>query len=123
MPLDPSYEQLITVNRETFAQGDYETACHVLMAVLERAHYLDNQQYLASVARLADEQLKSLQSRTLPARFVAEEGRRQKTLISLYSSIVQQSAAWRDLLHHRHQREAHQSQSVHEQPAERPSER
>ncbi|HKS96669.1 MAG TPA: methylmalonyl-CoA mutase family protein, partial [Terriglobia bacterium] len=35
MPSDPNYQRLLSVNWETFAQGDYETACHTLMAALE----------------------------------------------------------------------------------------
>lgn len=109
MPSDSSYERLLAVSQETFAQGDYETACHTLTAALERARYLQDADALTKVERLASEQLAALSHMTLPGRFAAERGVRQKSLQSLYRSILQQCTAWRDLVDHWRQRRARSS--------------
>lgn len=107
LPSDSSYERLLAVSQETFAQGDYETACHTLTAALDRARYLQDADALTNVERLASEQLAALSRMTLPGRFAAERGVRQKSLQSLYRSILQQCTTWRDLVDHWRQRRAH----------------
>ncbi|HEY7122926.1 MAG TPA: hypothetical protein VH540_03145 [Ktedonobacterales bacterium] len=107
MTTDPSFEQLLQVNQETFAQGDYETACHTLMAAMDRARYLNAHQHLKTVEQLADEQMAALHPMELPGRFSAERRVRKQSLHSLYSSIIQQCASWEQLVLHWREHHSH----------------
>lgn len=110
-----------------FAQGDYETACHSLMAALDRASYLKDSQALISVSQLADEQLAALQQKDLPIRLASEGEVRLRSLSSLYHSIIQQAMTWGNLVdlwrERRGQSQHHRtSASTEEGPAKQASE-
>ena len=100
MAREAIFEQLLNVSQETFAQGDYETACHSLMSALDRASYLKDAQALSSVKQLADEHLEALRQKDLPTRFAAEGSSRWQSLNSLYHSITQQATTWGQLVDH-----------------------
>ena len=112
MTSDPSYERILTAAQDTFAQGDYETACHSLMAALERARYLQDSEAITSIERIASEHLATLNRITLSARFAGERGIRQQSLKSLYSSTLQQCSTWKDLVEHWQRRKAHPPSDV-----------
>ena len=113
MSSDPSYERILTVSQDTFAQGDYVTACHALMAALERARYLQDSEAITSIERIASEQLAALSRVTLPERFASERGIRQQSLKSLYSSTLQQCSTWKDLVGHWQRRKVHPPSNTH----------
>ncbi len=100
MTSDFCFEQLLQINQKTFAQGDYETACHSLMAAMDRARYLNAPQHLRTVGQLADDQLTALKLVDLPGRFASEQHVRRQSLSSLYRSIVQQCVSWEQLILH-----------------------
>ncbi len=117
MATDSSFEQLLNINQELFAQGDYESACHTLMAAMDRARYLKHPQMLQTVGHLADEQLATLNALVLPARFAAERGLRKQSLYSLYRSMIQQCVSWEQLVIHWHEHAVHNHAAAHEEEA------
>lgn len=118
METDASFEQLLQINQATFDQGDYETACHSLMAAMDRARYLGSSQHLKTVGQLADEQLTALRSVELPGRFTSERQVRKQSLHSLYRSIIQQCASWEQLVLHWRERHTLTNPLAHKEEAD-----
>ena len=98
MSADEVYGQLIAINHSTFAEGDYDTACHAIECALARAHYLQDEQSLGEIQALARDQEAQLATLPLPERIPGTTEQRRHALRLILTTIVSETSTMTNLI-------------------------
>jgi hypothetical protein len=79
-------EEVLKLNGEAAARGEYEVAYHLLMAALHAADYAKNFQVLERIAALAREQAEAIE-RTQPPHQLSRSHAQMRGQTALYDSL------------------------------------
>ena len=96
---DSVYEQLITLHNETFADGFYETAYHILAAALHRAQDIDSEYLLGQVEELAQQDMVFIDQH-YPTHNLSSQSAQARATNSLYRTLAKHASVRRTLISH-----------------------
>lgn len=94
-----SYEQLLAINQRLMQHGSYEMAYHALMAAMEGANQLQNEQWLNQILEIANDQ-RDLIDRTAPGHRMSTQVAIERGGQNLYDLMIRQTKASLDRIQH-----------------------
>jgi hypothetical protein len=95
--------RLMTLCRDVFADRHYEAAYHILNAAIHVGHDTENEDYLRSIAELAEEQADWINAHA-PESIMSAQSAKERSGIDMYLVAIRQAKTHAAMIHEKHRR-------------------